>query len=132
MKKRLILMGVIIGLLALAASQVATTQAAPQRTTASFGVMLKPGWGGGEDAPYNYTAILVLRCALLNRSRTRQPGITTVVITGTNLALQRGATCANFPMWGMGDGNPIGEETPFVPYAGTTDTFPQRREKPNP
>jgi|WetSurMetagenome_2_1015567.scaffolds.fasta_scaffold105163_2 hypothetical protein len=125
MKKRFLIALLLTAIMAIVLSGAVPTQAAPQRASASFGLLMKPGWGGGDSDPSrNYTAILVLRCALLNKYRSREPGTTKIVITGTMIAYQLGATCANFPGKGMGTGIPIGEV--FQPYTGTTDVFPAR------
>jgi hypothetical protein len=114
-------------LIALSANGI---QAAPQHAVAAnFGMMMKPGWGGGDDG-VNITMVLLLRCALLKQYQDRLPGQQSVPlgITGG----MRSATCATFPMKGMGDGSPIGVGFQFVPYAGRTDVFPQRYDPVNP
>ncbi|CAG0933609.1 hypothetical protein TFLX_03130 [Thermoflexales bacterium] len=105
------------------------TQAAPRRADAGFGMIMKPGWGGGDDGQ-NITFALILRCALLSRYKDMSPG--TVIIPLDLVPLQRSSTCATFPMRGMGTGDPVGEGFPFVPYSGTTDVFPKRYDSRNP
>lgn len=122
----IVLFIVAILLLAVGAVAAAPAQVADQPAAVSFGLVMKPGWGGGQDPPYNYTLDLILRCAMLNKYRYRQPGTTTIIMTGTLLAYQRTALCAQFPMRGMGTGDPIGDGYPPSLYSGTTDAFPAR------
>lgn len=116
---------VMLGLL----SSATMTQAAVRGVDADFGMLMKPGWGGGDDSQ-NITFALILRCALLSRYKDLSPG--TVTIPLDLVPLQRSSTCATFPMRGMGTGEPVGEGFPFVPYSGTTDVFPKRYDPRNP
>lgn len=61
--RRLIGLGVLVLILA---AMAGTTQAAPESTRASFGMVMKPGWGGnGDVAGVNAGSVYVLRCAYL-------------------------------------------------------------------
>jgi hypothetical protein len=127
MKRVVMILLIALVLLAGVGVAIAAPGAAnAQPQAVSFGLLMKPGWVGGEDPPYNYTAILVLRCALLSKYRSRDSGTTTIVITGTALAAQRGVTCASFPLRGMGTGDPIGDGYPPSLFDGLTDVFPLR------
>lgn len=118
----------LISVAVIALLSATATQAASRPARASFGVMMKPGFGGGEDIPKNYTLILLLRCAMQSRYRDQEPG--TRVVTG-DVVWQGRNHCSNYPMRGMGSGEPLGEGT-YVGFFGTTDVFPWRYDPLDP
>ena len=108
----LFLVAATIGLLS-----VTTTQAAPRQATASFGTLIKPGWGGAGDAyGINFGAIFILNCAY-HKGRFPQlsseaPLTATRVITAWTI---QQPSCANWLLkypWTGGSPIPDGYQLP--------------------
>ncbi|MGV0974492.1 MAG: hypothetical protein ACOYBO_01035 [Azonexus sp.] len=116
MPKRNVLLAMLFALLLLSLT-LGATFAAPEKTDTSFGLLMKPGWVGGNDAT-NQTRILILRCALRNSGR---GGVDSEKVVTGNLG------CATFPMARMINhrdyiGNRSWPTVTFT-FSGTTDLF---------
>lgn len=89
----LILVAIGVALTVLATAS--TTQAAPESTAASFGMLMKPGWGGTGDAQgINAGSVYLLRCAYMKgrlpRLSSAVPLTQTQVITTWGFVNQNG------------------------------------------
>jgi hypothetical protein len=117
MKQRNVLVVVLLALLLLSLTLATTVSASSSETAPSFGLLMKPGWVGGNDAT-NQTRILILRCALRNSGG---GGVDSEMVVTGNLG------CATFPMARMINhrgyiGNRSWPTVTFT-FSGTTDWF---------
>ena len=114
MKIRRTLLVLLVAVMLLAIVLVSIAGAATAGTAADFGVLMKPGWGGGYDVPTNTTYILMLRCSFLH----------SVYASGTPGVFTGALPCARFPSGFMGSGKPLGVyPTTTVTYTGQTNFF---------
>jgi hypothetical protein len=93
MKKRSLITLLITAILAIALTSAVTTQAASPRETASFGLLMKPGWGG-TNAAMKDGNIALLKCVLQHTGSTRAAfPASTYVYTNA-----QGISCAKVPL----------------------------------
>ena len=78
----LVAVGVVLSVLVTASTTQAAQSAAPKSAQASFGVLMKPGWGGaGDVAGVNAGSVYVLRCVYMKGRLPRLSSATTLTQT---------------------------------------------------
>jgi hypothetical protein len=103
-KRILSLIVLIVAVLLIAAAAPAISEtafAAPEQTTASFGVLMKPGWGGNGDA-YGVTAgsVAVLHCAFRRGSYPHAARLAGFILTQTTVITTYGFVRTGEPSTG--------------------------------